>query len=171
MASNGVGERAWWDRFTPRAGAKVQLVAAATVWLAAALMLLVRGVLFIEVPGPAFHPNFWLIPIAAIAGAVGVVKARLVLNDYAVNLAERLSRRGRSCFFGFFAPRSWAFIVVMMGGGTLLRHSALAEVGWGRVALSVLYLAVATALLSADRVLWAALVTPRSEALGSAASA
>ena len=147
--------RPWWDPFVPRASARVQLVAAATVWLGAALMLLVRGVLFVEVPGPQFQANYWLLPIAAVAVTIGVVKARLVLADYAVGLVGRLETRGRSCFFGFFAPKSWAFIVVMMGGGILLRHSPLAGVGWGRVLLAVLYLAVATALLIADRILWA----------------
>lgn len=149
------GSPAWWGRFVPRAGARVQLVAAATVWLAAALLLVVRGVLFVEVPGPHFRPNYWLVPIAVVALAIGMVKARLVLSGYAERVVQRLRDRGRSCFFGFLAPKSWAFIAVMMGGGILLRHSALAGTGWGRAVLAMLYLAVATALLIADRVLWA----------------
>lgn len=153
--------RAGWEGFVPRSGPRVQLVAAASVWLVAAVMLLVRGVLFVEVPGPQFHPNYWLVPIAVVAVAVGMVKARLILVDYAAALVSRVRSRGRSCFFGFFEPRSWAFITLMMGGGILLRHSALAHVGWGRALLCVLYLAVATALLVADRVLWSAVLEPR----------
>ena len=49
----------------------------------------------------------------------------------------------------------------MMGGGTLLRHSALVDSAAGRGALpSLVYIAVGTALLIADRVLWAAAVAP-----------
>ncbi len=153
-----------WERFVPRTGPRPQLIAAATIWLAAALMLLVRGVLFVEVPGPQFHPNYWLVPIAIIAAAIGVLKARLILIGYARNNVARIRDRGHSSFFGFLAPKSWLFITIMMGGGILLRHSFLADVGWGRALLAVLYLAVATALLMAARILWQAALEPQIDA-------
>ena len=87
---------------------------------------------------------------------LGVVKARLVLVKYAHRAVDRIIGRGRTCSFGFFSWTSWAFIAVMMGGGTLLRHSALVDTSAGRALLSLVYIAVGTALLIADRVLWAA---------------
>lgn len=148
------------DRLTPQTGPQPQLIAAATLWLAAAAMLLVRGVLFVEAPAQQFHPNFWLIPIAVVAGTIGIVKARLILVDYAHANVARIHGRGHSWFFGFLSAKSWLFITVMMGGGLLLRHSFLADTGWGRALLAVLYLAVATALLVADRILWVAVFEP-----------
>ena len=52
----------------------------------------------------------------------------------------------------------------MMGGGALLRHSALVDSAAGRALPSLVYIAVGTALLIADRVLWAAAVAPAGAA-------
>jgi hypothetical protein len=152
-----------WRRLAPRAGTQVQLVAAATTWLVGLGFLLVRGVLLIEEPAGVLRWNAAIVPVAALAVVLGVVKARLVLVKYAHRAVDRITGRGRSCFFGFFSWTSWAFIAVMMGGGTLLRHSALVDSAAGRDVLAVVYIAVGTALLIADRVLWAA-------ALGTAAA-
>ena len=54
--------RSWWDRFSPRAGVRVQLFAAALVWLVGVCFLLVRGVMFVEVPGPGAHFSYWIVP-------------------------------------------------------------------------------------------------------------
>ena len=54
--------------------------------------------------------------------------------------------RGRErCLFGFFSWKAWLLIVVMMGGGIVLRNS-----GAPTEALGVLYMAVGTALLYGD---------------------
>jgi hypothetical protein len=66
----------------------------------------------------------------------------------------RIRKRGHACYFGFFAPTSWLFILVMMGGGIMLRHSALVNFVWGRMFLSMLYIAVGTGLAIADRIFW-----------------
>lgn len=145
-----------WRRFTPRAGVQMQLVAAATTWLLGLGFLLVRGVLLIEEPAGVFRWNAAIVPVAVLAVILGVVKARLVLVTYAHKTVDRITARERACFFGFFSWTSWAFIAVMMGGGTLLRHSALVDSTAGRALLSLVYIAVGTALLIADRVLWAA---------------
>ncbi len=144
----------WWDRFTPRASVRVQMYAAAVMWLVGLGFLLVRGVLFVEQPGPAFHPNYWIVPIAIVAIVIGILKARYILIKYADKAVARIQRRGHACFFGFFGWPSWGFILVMMGGGMMLRHSALVNFVWGRAALSVLYIAVGTGLLIADRIFW-----------------
>jgi len=146
--------RSWWDRFTPRASVRVQMFAAAIMWFVGLGFLLVRGVLFVEVPGPDFHPNYWIVPIAIVAIVIGIIKARYILIKYADKAVARIQHRGRACFFGFFGWPSWGFILVMMGGGVMLRHSALVDFVWGRAALSILYIAVGTGLLIADRIFW-----------------
>ncbi len=146
--------RPWWDRLTPRAGARVQLFAAALVWLVGTTFLLVRGVLFIEVPGPGTHFSFWILPIALVAVVLGTIKARFILIRYATKAVARIRARDHACFFGFFSVKSWIFVLVMMGGGVMLRHSPLVDHWWGRVALSIIYIAVGTALAIADRIFW-----------------
>ena len=155
--------RSWWDRLTPRLGVRVQLYAAAILWLVAVSFLLVRGVLFIEAPPGARHSHFsyWIVPIALVAVVIGIIKARFILIRYANKAVARIRRRGHACFFGFFAPTSWLFVIVMMGGGMLLRSSALVDYTWGRVFLSTLYIAVGTALAIADRIFWIAALRPQ----------
>ena len=156
--------RPWWDRLTPRLGVRVQLYAAAILWLVAVSFLIVRGVLFIEAPSGVQHSHFsyWIVPIALVAIVIGIIKARFILIRYANKAVARIRRRGHACFFGFFAPTSWLFVIVMMGGGMLLRSSALVDYTWGRVFLSVLYIAVGTALAIADRIFWIAALHPQT---------
>ena len=153
--------RSWCDRFTPRAGVRVQLFSAALVWLVGVGFLLVRGVLFVEVPGPRSHVSYWIVPIAIVAIVIGIIKARYILIRYADKAVARIRKRGRACYFGFFAPTSWLFVLVMMGGGITLRHTALVDVGWGRVLLSTIYIAVGTGLAIADRIFWIAVLRPQ----------
>jgi len=153
--------RSWWDRLTPRAGVRAQMFSAAVLWLVAVSFLLVRGVLFVEVPGPRSHFSYWIVPIAIVALVIGIIKARFILIRYANKAVARIEGRGHACFFGFFAPTSWLFVLVMMGGGMLLRHSALVNHVWGRVFLSTLYIAVGTALAIADRIFWLAALRPQ----------
>ncbi len=149
-----VSSRPWWDKLTPRLGPRVQLFAAALVWLVGTGFLLVRGVLFVEVPGSRVHVSYWILPVALVAVVLGVIKARFVLSRYARKAVHRIETRGHACFFGFFSVKSWLFVLLMMGGGILLRHSPLIDSWWGRVTLSVIYIAVGTALAIADRIFW-----------------
>lgn len=146
--------RPWWDRITPRAGFRVQMFSAALLWFVGMSFLLVRGVLFVEVPGPSSHFSYWIVPIAIVAIVIGIIKARYILIRYADKAVARIRKRGHACYFGFFAPTSWLFILVMMGGGIMLRHSALVNFVWGRMFLSMLYIAVGTGLAIADRIFW-----------------
>lgn len=154
-------DRPWWDRFTPRAGVHVQMFSAALVWLVGVGFLLVRGVLFIEAPSSTSRFSYWIVPIALVAIVIGVTKARYILIRYAKKAVARIRTRGHACYFGFFAPTSWLFVLVMMGGGMLLRHSALVNYAWGRALLSTLYIAVGTALAIADRIFWIAALRPQ----------
>ncbi len=153
--------RPWWDRFTPRTGVRVQMFSAALLWLLGVSFLLVRGVMFIEAPGPGFRFSFWIVPIAIVAIVIGAIKARFILIRYADKAVARIQRRGHACYFGFFAPTSWLFVIVMMGGGMMLRHSALVDYAWGRAGLSTLYIAVGTGLAIADRIFWIAALRPQ----------
>ena len=154
--------RPWWDRLTPRAGVRVQMFSAALLWLVGVSFLLVRGVLFIERPGPGFHFSYVIAPIALVAIAIGAVKARFILIRYAIKAVARIRTRGHACYFGFFAPTSWLFVIVMMGGGMMLRHSALVDYAWGRAGLATLYIAVGTGLAIADRIFWIAALRPQA---------
>jgi hypothetical protein len=155
-------ERKWWEPFVPRASARVQMFAAAMVWLVGLSFLLVRGVMFMIGPGPGLHFSHWLIPVAAIAIVLGMIKARYILIRYADKAVARIEHRGHACFLGFFSAKSWLFVLVMMGGGMMLRRTPLVDYAWGRAALSVLYIAVGTALLIADRTFWVSAIRSRT---------
>lgn len=148
--------RPGWRRYTPRAGARAQLVAAGVVWLVGTAFLLVRGVAYVVAPDEYARFGYGIVLIALAGVAIGIVKARLILIRYASKAVTRIRTRGRACFFGLFAWSSWAFITVMMGGGLLLRHSPLVDFWWGRILLGVVYIAVGTALAVADVIFWRA---------------
>ena len=152
--------RAGWRRLTPRAGIRAQLVAAALLWLVGTSILLVRGVFYIIAPEEYERFGYGIALIGLVAVAIGLVKARLILIRYARKAVKRIRTRGHACFFGFFAPSSWLFILVMMGGGMLLRRTPLVDFWWGRTFLGILYVAVGTALAIADVVFWRAAVGP-----------
>lgn len=134
-------------RFTPRAGQRVQLFSAAAMWAIGSAILLIRGVGFL-------HDN-WYAALLALAVVIGLIKSRYLLDRVARKAVLRIHERGRACYFGFFSWKSWMFVVVMMGGGILLRHSGLP-----RDFLAVLYVAVGTGLALADRIFWLALFKP-----------
>lgn len=134
-------------RFTPRAGQRVQLFSAAAMWAIGASILLVRGVGFLH--------DSWFAALLALAVAIGVVKSRYLLDRVARKAVLRIHERGRACYFGFFSWKSWAFVVVMMGGGILLRNSGLP-----RDFLAVVYVGVGVGLAIADRIFWQALINP-----------
>jgi len=125
-------------------------------------ILLVRGVAYIVAPDEYERFGYGIVLIALVAVVIGIVKARFILIRYATKAVTRIRTRGHACFFGLFAWSSWVFIVVMMGGGLLLRHSPLVDAWWGRTLLGVLYVAVGTALAIADVVFWRAALGDRA---------
>ena len=100
--------------------------------------------------------KFILLYTSRRSASPGVVPHDPLFQQVVPGRPGRIQRRGHACFFGFFAPTSWLFVIVMMGGGMLLRHSALVNYAWGRASLSTLYIAVGTALAIADRIFWIA---------------
>jgi len=148
--------RPWFDRLTPRAGVRVQMIAAAVVWMVGMAFLYGFGISFIVKLVRIAHPAIWSIALIIIAALVlGGIKARYVLIRYADKATARIEHRGRTCFFGFFSWSSWVFVAVMMGGGIVLRlFTPLPDLDWGLVFLATLYIGVGTGLLIADRVFW-----------------
>jgi hypothetical protein len=162
--------RTGWRRLTPRVGTLPQLIAAAVLWGVGTSVLLIRGVFYLISQDEVDRFGYWVALIGLAAVVVGLIKARLILVRYAQKAVRRIRTRRRACFFGFFAPSSWLFILVMMGGGMLLRRTPLVDYWWGRTFLGVLYVAVGTALLIADIIFWRAVfgrgVAMRAEAGG-----
>ena len=155
-------------RLTPRAGVLPQLIAAAVLWGVGTSVLLVRGVFYLAARTKSNRFGYGVALIGLAAVAIGMIKARLILIRYARKAVRRIRTRGHACFFGFFAPTSWLFIIVMMGGGMMLRRTPLVDYWWGRTFLGVLYVAVGTALLIADVIFWRA-VAQGGEAVENAA--
>ncbi|MDI6900655.1 MAG: hypothetical protein QMC79_03070 [Anaerosomatales bacterium] len=132
---------------SPIVGERVQLLAAATMWLIGAGILLVRGAGYLQ--GRSWHA--W----ALAAGlALGVLKARMILDRAARAAVARIYERGRAHFFGFFSARSWALVAVMMGAGMVLRRLVVHPDAVGAGIMGALYIGVGTALLLADRAFW-----------------
>ena len=163
--------RAGWRRLTPRAGILPQLLAAAVLWGVGTSILLIRGVFYMFAQEEIDRFGYWVAAIGLLAVAIGMVKARLILIRYAQKAVRRIRTRGHACFFGFFAPSSWLFILVMMGGGMMLRRTPLVDFWWGRTFLGILYVAVGTALLIADVVFWRAVVSRSSAGVAAGAAA
>ena len=137
---------------SPTASIRVQLFAAALMWLVGSSILLVRG--------SAYLDNLsWYLWILAAALLLGLAKAHLMLFQIANGAIRRIKDRGPAHFFGFFSLRSWLLVAVMMGGGIVLREAIPQSSAIGTSILGVVYLAVGTALLVADYIFWKAAVT------------
>lgn len=137
------------NRFTPRAGVRVQLLGAAVVWAVGASILIVRGAGYI-------HDRYWHAWALAAALVIAVLKSRLLLDRIARKAVTRIHARGRACFFGFFSVKSWAFVALMMGGGIVLRQIVVHPGVIGAGIMGALYLGIGSALAVADRIFWAA---------------
>lgn len=143
--------------FSPPAGISTQLVAAASMWLIGASILIIRGVGYLD----DRHWHAW----ALAAGlALGLLKARLLLIRVAVKAVDRIKARGRAHFFGFFSAKSWGLVALMMGAGMILRRLVVHPDVVGAGIMGAVYVGIGTALLIADRVFWTAAMTPADQA-------
>lgn len=131
---------------------RVQLVAGATMWLIGASILLVRGVGYLD-------DRYWHAWALAVGLALGVMKARLLLDRVARKAVTRIRLRADASVFGFFSAKSWLLIALMMGGGIALRTIFVHPGQIGAGILGAVYVGVGTALLLADRVFWMAIFT------------
>ena len=146
-AEHGPGLLARIDGAMPRIGVRAQLVAAATIWLVGASILLVRGTGYIR-------GRSWLVWVLAIGLVLGVIKSRYILVRVATKAVARIRARGRASFLGFYSLASWGFIALMMGGGIALRRIVVHPGQIGAGIMGAVYIGVGTALLLADRVYW-----------------
>ena len=148
--------RPWYDRFTPRTSVRVQMFSAAILWMVGLGFLLGFGIKFLFDLYAMTHWAIWATVVIIIAALIiGGLKARYILIRYADKAVARIQTRGHACYFGFFSPSSWLFILVMMGGGAALRLATpLPHMVWGLVFLATLYIAVGTGLAIADRIFW-----------------
>ena len=134
---------------SPPASERTQLIAAALMWLIGASILLVRGVAYLS-------DRYWHAWALAAGLALGVLKARVLLDRVARKAVERIRRRGRAPLLGFFSAKSWALVAIMMGGGILLRRLVVHPDVVGAGVMGAIYIGVGTALALADRVFWKA---------------
>ncbi len=131
------------ESFMPRASARVQLALAGGMWVVAALLLGIRGAMWI-----AAEP-LWIAP-GVFALLLGVLKARFLLDPVARRATERIMARGRDrCAGGLFSWQSWLLVFAMIATGHTLRLTAAP-----RPLLGVLYIVVACSLVFASRIYW-----------------
>lgn len=139
--------RPWTERFKPSAPARRHLLLAAAMWTVVGSALAVVGTVWtLRAPHPM---SPWLLPIAV---ALGLLKARLVLDRAGGRIVERIEARGDGrCLGGFLSVRSWALVAAMIIGGRLLRAG-----GVDLHLVGLLYVLVGTGLLVASRIPWRA---------------
>jgi hypothetical protein len=137
----------WVERYKPATAVRAHLLLAGLMWTVVGAALVGFGGRWLwQLPTPAAP---WL---AALALAIGVFKARFVLDRAARTIVDRIRERGDGrCLGGFLSVRSWALVAAMAAGGRFLRGSHVAQ-----GLLGVLYIAVGTALLLSSRVAWRA---------------
>jgi hypothetical protein len=123
------------------------------MWLVGASILLVRGIGYV-------HDKHWHAWALGLGLAVGVVKARMILDGVAAKAVARIRRRGRARITGFLSLRSWLLVAFMMACGVALRQAMATPGAFGAGVLGAVYLAVGTALLLADRLFWSAFLRP-----------
>ena len=99
----------------------------------------------------AFHPpEAWLALPLLPAIALGLFKSRLVLDRAADRIARRILDRGDGrCIGGFLSPASWLLVVLMAGGGRLLRSGPIP-----RFWIGLLYAGVGAGLFRSSLVFW-----------------
>lgn len=135
------------EQYMPKIGSRTQMVAAASMWLIGASILLTRGVGYV-------HDRHWHAWALAAGLVLGVAKSQLLLDDVGRRAVERIRARGRGSALSFFSLKSWGLIAVMMFGGIMLRQLFVHPGQIGAGVLGALYIGVGSALLLADRIFW-----------------
>ncbi len=129
----------------PAAPARWHLLLAALTWTVVGTLL-------------AFFGTRWMLGgspwtktvLMAAAAAVGILKARFVLDRAADRIVMRIRERGDGrCIGGFLSLRTWGLVIIMAVAGRWLRGGLLPHAVVGFV-----YLAVGVSLLLAGRRLW-----------------
>jgi hypothetical protein len=138
----------WLESHKPAAPVRVHLLLAASMWSLVGAVLLTLGCRWTWAGSAGAGAG-----LLAVGLLAGVLKSLLVLDRAGRAIAARITARGHGrCIGGFLSVRSWAMILVMAGGGRLLRSLPAA-----RAPVGVLYVAVGIGLLLSSRLLWRAL--------------
>lgn len=128
-------------KYKPGASLRTHLLAAAGIWSAVGVMLMVRGLLGFSVR------QHYLFALAGLA--IGTIKSLLVLDRAArKNIKRLLTCREGMCLGAVYSAKMWGLIVVMIVGGRLLWAFGPAPVA------GLVYLAIGWALLLSSRVIW-----------------
>ncbi len=122
---------------------RMQLAFAGVLWATGAAVLGTRAFSWLlEAP--------YAIVLALLGVGLGLLKARFLLDGVARKAARRIRKRGPMApGRGSVSVRSWAVVLSMIALGHALRLTSVP-----RPVLAVLYVAVATALLTASRIYW-----------------
>jgi len=90
-----------------------------------------------------------LIPLLT-ALVLGLLKSKFVLDRAAERISTRIIDRGNGkCIGGFLSPSSWLLVVLMAGGGRLLRSSPVP-----RFWIGLLYSGIGVGLFHSSRIFW-----------------
>lgn len=129
----------------PAAPARLHLLLAAMTWTVVGTFLSFFGTRWMLVGSP------WTEAVLmVVAAAVGILKARFVLDRAANRIVKRIRERGDGrCIGGFLSLRTWGLVIVMAVAGRWLRGGLLPH-----AVVGFIYLAVGVALLFASRRLW-----------------
>ena len=137
----------WADRHKPAAAMQTQLLLAWLLWATVGSALIGFGGWWMWSSAPVAAP--W---IGAAAIAIGAVKSKLVLDQTARSVVDRIIERGDGrCLGGFLSLQTWGFVIFMMVAGRVLRGSLAHGI------IGPLYMAVGTALCLSSRITWRSL--------------
>jgi hypothetical protein len=134
----------------PQASPRVQLFAAAVLWLIGAGMLLRNAMIFLA----AIDSSLWWIP--PIGLLLGLLKAYFLMIPSAEFTATRIKKQGRSWLFNCYTPKVYLMVGSMITLGALLRTLGPVDNVLYQQILAVLYLTVGVGLFLSDGVYWSA---------------
>lgn len=136
--------------FKPGATRRTQLLVAAVLWTGLGLLLLMRGIGYLEtINGP--------LTVATVLGGsfAGCLKSYFILDTAAHRLRERI--RGfddDTCLGAVYSIKTWLMVLAMASMGALLRISALPG-----IFICLILFAVGSSLLLSGRIVWQAWIS------------
>ncbi len=131
-------------QFKPAASKTTHLLVAGTVWGIVGLLLVSRGLLWLNATN-----TLWLLLPAMM---IGCFKAFYMLEPSAQkNIRRILDGDNKRCLGGVYSWKTWLLVLLMMAMGRILRSSNLP-----REFLGVLYISIGWGLFFSSRKCWQA---------------
>jgi hypothetical protein len=129
-------------KLKPGAPRHVHLLLAATLWSVIGGMLMFRGVSWLITV-----KSLWIMAPALITGTM---KSLFIIDNTTKKGVRRiLELTDGTCLGAVYSVKTWLLVLLMMGVGTALRHSA-----FPRELLGGLYVAIGWALFFSSRHAW-----------------